>query len=123
MFNKSDYKVKRNANYLLRFKLGVKLHDNKKISSKLIQNELKKQIYTSFVEHNKCFINQITIEDNNKIIIDFNPPVHLLLSTFISNFKTVSSRNIRNMYKKELSNLSFKDRFWDSGYYIRTIQA
>lgn len=123
MFNKVDYIVDRSSNYLLKFILGIKLHENKKISNESIKNELIKQIKISFMQHNKCILNNISIENDNSVIIDFNAPVNLLLSTFISNFKTVSSRNIRSMYKKELAELSFKDKFWDSGYYIHTLSA
>ena len=113
MFKNIDYKVFKHSNYNLVFTLIVKTFMYEKYLSNNVKKELEKIAYNIFENRNNCLVRDITIENETTIIIIFESKPNINLSNLIGNFKTVSSRKIRQRF-------NFDKNLWEQKYYLYT---
>ena len=118
-----DFNEIQNSNFKLEYILVIKTNHNQEFIQKQVENELVKIVNKIFVYHNKCSINNISIDNKSTIIISFEAHPNVQLSKLINSFKTVSSRLIKSKFSNDLKSKGVANGFWERKYYIYTKDA
>ncbi|ELR99939.1 IS200/IS605 family transposase [Gloeocapsa sp. PCC 73106] len=88
----------------------------KKVFTEAMLNRLH-EIAESLLAQWECKLIEINgEEDHVHILFQYHPAMEL--SKFVNNFKSVSSRRLRQEFSEQINKFYWKEVFWNSSYFI-----